>query len=129
MFKTCPTCGREFKTFACVLKRGGGKYCSKPCRPYRGSGNPKWRGGRIVENSGRVIVYAPDHPNANLMGGTHIYEYRLITSQMLDRPLADNEIVHHLNGNVKDNTPENLQVMTQSEHARLHMNERYHGGV
>lgn len=29
-------------------------------------------------------------------------------------------IVHHLNGNKRYNRPENLEVMTQSQHTKLH---------
>lgn len=79
-----------------------------------------WRGGRSVRKDGRVLVYAPGHPNANMGGGSHILEYRLVASQMLGRPLRRGEIVHHRNGDVTDNRPENLEVMTQSEHSSAH---------
>jgi hypothetical protein len=38
----------------------------------------------------------------------------------LGRHLQPDEIVHHINGIVNDDRPENLAVMTQSEHAKLH---------
>ena len=126
--RICPTCGKEFKVFPCVDSMGRGKVCSKPCRPYQGAGNPKWRGGRVKEKSGRVKVYAPDHPDARLDGGKYIYEYRLVAEQKIGRPLTDDEIVHHLNNNPADNRPENLEVMTQAQHASLHMKGRYRGG-
>lgn len=129
IIKACPTCGREFRAYACAIKRGGAKYCSKPCRPYDGAGNPKWRGGRIAEPDGRIKVYAPGHPDARLDGGKYIYEYRLVAAEMIGRSLRDDEIVHHINGDHTDNSPDNLAVMTQAEHARLHMNERYHRGL
>jgi hypothetical protein len=31
--------------------------------------------------------------------------------------------VHHIDGNKKNNAPKNLQVMTQSEHIKLHIKE------
>ena len=31
MIVKCNVCGKEFKTFPCVIKDGGGKYCSKEC--------------------------------------------------------------------------------------------------
>lgn len=91
--------------------------------PYdrHGDKNPKWRGGRIKRSDGRVCVYAPNHPYANLYGGTHILEYRLIAEQITGRPLFDNEIVHHKNGDATDNSLANLEVTTQSEHAKIHL--------
>ena len=35
------------------------------------------------------------------------------------------EVVHHKNKNRKDNRIENLQLMTFTDHARLHMIERW----
>jgi hypothetical protein len=123
-FKPCPTCGRVFKVHACTALRGGGKYCSKPCRQYQGSGNPNWKGGRVVEPSGRVLVYAPGDPHATWGGGTHAYEYRLVAAQKIGRPLLPTEIVHHVDGDPTNNHPDNLEVMTQSEHCRIHFSKR-----
>ena len=52
------------------------------------------------------------------LNGRHMH--RVVAEQKLGRPIARGEIVHHIDGNKRNNAPENLQVMTQSEHARLH---------
>ena len=90
----------------------------------RGENNPKWRGGRNRGGEGMRYwkVYAPEHPNASKQG--YVLEHRLVMEEKLGRLLERNEIVHHINGDPSDNRPENLEVMTQSEHARGHLVNR-----
>ena len=53
--------------------------------------------------------------------------HRVVAEQKLGRPLLPGEIVHHKDGDKWNNSPENLEVMTQAEHARIHCMERWHG--
>lgn len=45
----------------------------------------------------------------------------------MSRPLRKGEIVHHVDEDINNNRPENLEVMTQAEHARLHLKLRRGG--
>lgn len=56
------------------------------------------------------------------------HEHRIVAEEKIGRPLQPGEIVHHIDGNKQNNAPENLQIMTQAEHARMHMKQRYGGG-
>ena len=46
--------------------------------------------------------------------------YRQVAAKKIGRSLRSGEVVHHVNGNRRDNRPENLQVMGASEHQRYH---------
>jgi hypothetical protein len=67
---------------------------------------------------GYRYVRLPKHRLAQ--GNGRVREHRLIAERKIGRPLTSSDIVHHLNGDKTDNRPENLRVLTRSEHSRLH---------
>ena len=125
---TCQFCGKEYMVNE-RRRLAISKFCSRSCR---GSGpNPKkshhsfthprwvpigtrreWKGVLMVktedgwEREHRVVAGAPSRSR---------HEQWLI--------------VHHRNEDPTDNRPENLQVMTQSEHAQLHNRQRARDGM
>jgi len=49
------------------------------------------------------------------------HEHRMIAEKLLGRPLRHGEVVHHIDGDVRNNTPGNLHVfVSQKEHAAHH---------
>ena len=42
--------------------------------------------------------------------------------EFLKRPIRDDELIHHVNGNKLDNRIENLKLVTRSEHGKIHYN-------
>lgn len=103
-------------------------YCSKECRG-KGVGDkhrkfldiPACIEGadrKLDKTLGYVRVYVPMHPEANTWG--YVYEHRIVAEQTIGRRLKKGEIVHHKNGKRWDNRPENLEVMTASDHGKLH---------
>ena len=50
--------------------------------------------------------------------------HRHILEQHLNHSLTINEIVHHKDGNIKNNNIENLEIMSREEHTSLHLSGR-----
>ena len=49
------------------------------------------------------------------------HTHRVVAEQMLGRPLRKGEVVHHIDENKRNNSPENLMVFSsQKEHAKWH---------
>lgn len=72
---------------------------------------------------GYSVVYVPEHFNTmrsdNWRG--YAYEHRYVVEKALGRRLADDEVVHHRNGDKMDNKLENLEVLSRSGHAHKHL--------
>jgi hypothetical protein len=51
-------------------------------------------------------------------------EHRRVASKSIGRSLVSGEVVHHIDGDPTNNAKENLEVITQSEHARIHAKSR-----
>lgn len=50
------------------------------------------------------------------------HEHRIVAEQTLGRALEPGEIVHHVDGDKRNNAPENLMVFpSQSEHMKWHL--------
>ena len=85
---------------------------------------PSAYGGHTKKHqSGYILVYSPDHPYATKEGYVfeHILAYEKYHSCLVDRGKF---VIHHINGDKQDNSKENLQLMTKSEHMSLHLKLR-----
>lgn len=95
----------------------------------RGELCANWRGGRKIRKDGYTLVIAPPnhpHPADTTSRTAYILEHRLVMEQHLGRYLLPTEVVHHIDGNPRNNDISNLRLYgSQSEHiATEHPNVR-----
>lgn len=76
-----------------------------------GADHPRYKGGHVSKASGYRLVRHE---------GRLTLEHRVVMERVLGRPLKRSEHVHHIDGDPLNNAPENLCVMSQSEHSALH---------
>lgn len=91
--------------------------------PRAGAGHPNWTGGRVLDKSGYVLVYRPDHPRARRAGPDrkprYVLEHILVMELLLGRSLTRREVVHHIDGNPANNAPTNLMLFgSNADHLR-----------
>lgn len=111
----CDNCKKLFNTYKCYLKRDRkNRFCSKKCEgEFRTLSNTldHWEGGHISKSTGYKYIE---------FNGKQVEEHRLVMMRYLGRNLKRNEVVHHINGNKLDNRIENLQLLSNEEHASMH---------
>lgn len=96
------------------------KYCSKKCQFHnKKMGLPT---GEYLSYDGYIVI--PTLPD----GRKQIKKHRYVMELHIGRVLLPTEIVHHIDCNKLNNDISNLQVMTRSDHNRLHSEmERQNG--
>lgn len=135
-WKSCLTCNKKFYTHDIPSKR---KNCSIYCLRKYQKANPKIFTAEERKNRSKILLKIWDTGIRTRTGwmnekngykGITIhykkkYEHRRIMESILGRELTFNENVHHKDGNKLNNDPNNLELMSRSEHSRLHNLKRY----
>jgi 5-methylcytosine-specific restriction endonuclease McrA len=63
MLRTCEVCGKEFQAPPCLVKIGGGRFCSLACKGMASRGKPTWNKGdkmqRVCKQCGASFEVVP----------------------------------------------------------------------
>ncbi len=109
----CQQCGKLFYQSRWQLAdvaRHTGTYCSQACLYDHRRGRETITGTRYKRPDGYIWVKVGVRSNK--------LEHRLVMEQVLGRPLRADEQVNHINHVRDDNRPENLEVISASDHGR-----------
>lgn len=141
---TCDWCGKPIRRYPCQMKAHN--FCSRGCLAAFSSKSKNPDGYSDLKDYTNIRVHCTD---MNLMlnskrmtpetreklrqahlgtveGRTYTklygrHEHRVVAEQILGRPLKPGEVVHHIDGNKRNNAPENLMVFaSQAEHVKWH---------
>lgn len=141
----CVICGKDFWRKPSHLERVKQSTCSKECKNslskkrmsgmgnhqygLKGKDNPTWKSDIRISEHGYRLIRDLNHPFRTL--SDFVLEHRLIAEKYLLN--AENSVevdgktylnpsleVHHIDEDKLNNSPENLLVLTKSEHMKLH---------
>jgi hypothetical protein len=98
------------------------RYCRTHYNRWKLYGDPGAGGPiQIVTGDGSIhhgywwTGVRPDQRHLVPHGRKREFQHRLVTAEMLQRPLTAQETVHHKNGDRLDNRPENLEVWSSAQ--------------
>jgi len=88
-----------------------------------GDKNSRWKGGISINYFGYRLVRFLTHPFKDNRG--YVREHRLVMEKHLGRHLTKEEVIHHIDGNKKNNDIKNLMLfINHSEHMRYERNKK-----
>lgn len=101
----CPVCQTEF-----TFRKGKNRtYCSRACANIGRNRSPVDIGSRVIDVGGYALVKVP-RGTPGAYANNRMLEHRYVMQQKIGRPLEKGEHVHHINGDKRDNRPENLEL-------------------
>ena len=77
-----------------------------------------WEIKKSIKKGDYMYALVPEHPLATKNG--YVLYHRVVMENHLGRLLNSHEVVHHKNHNKFDNRIENLEVLNDIEHVRMH---------
>ena len=111
-----------------AFRLGRVKKCSKTRHPMSEETKARLSASRLrwAEKNASGVTIKPNGYVEYTRGENKGRLVHIVTMEKhIGRRLLPNEVVHHINKDRKDNRIENLQLMTRSEHCRLHTLERH----
>lgn len=83
------------------------------------------RNGEPVRTKIFVGIYIKDGYRYVHVGYRHYEpEHRVVMERFLGRKLTPEEHIHHIDGDTLNNSPSNLQIVSRSEHLKIHIQDR-----
>lgn len=77
-----------------------------------------WKIKKIVKKGDYLYAIVRNHPKRTK--NDYVLLHRVVVENHIGRLLNPDEVVHHKDGNKKNNEIQNLEVINASEHTRLH---------
>lgn len=75
---------------------------------------------RYHKNNYVVTMMTDHHRSFETGAGFGVYEHIYVAEIMLGRRLLEGEVVHHLDFNRSNNSPDNLLILQNPQHTKLH---------
>lgn len=140
--KTCNNCGKDFEYSGHHKSRNNHFFCCVACGyefrttkvyvPCDWCGTPVIRKRSEVERNKHnfcdmdcyqdFINFENAGARNQRIGGKTIY--RILAEQKTGKTLTEKENVHHIDGNHANHSSDNLQVVSASEHSRIHASQK-----
>ena len=127
--RPCDQCGKDVtRTKSQMLKK---VYCSRACSSI-GTGKTMTAMNKELNPDRMTLETRTKLRHAHLGKGEGkayrktfgVHTHRIVAAKKIGRCLLKGEVVHHIDGNKLNNSPENLQVLSsQAEHINLHRAE------
>ena len=117
----CTNCGKEMYRPPSARKDGSRPFCCRSCQMayLNAEYNPKRMTPEARQKLRNAHLNTGEGKSYTKIFGRHLH--RVVAELMLGRPLKPGEVVHHIDGDKRNNEPKNLMVFeNQAAHAQWH---------